>query len=818
MYQTRPGWPPLAWLRLPAAVALLSRSAFLLAILLPCLLVWSARCVAQQPAALPPLPALTVAADTPIEVRLTHRISTSKGRKGFPVEAVLSAPVVQDGVVVLPEGTELNGLVSEVDRVGLGFHHETAAIGLEIDTLVLPNGGLLKIATKVAQIENSRETVSPKTGKIQGVRSTSTLSHKLSGAVGTLAFSNPIALIFTTAGSASILRFSDPEISLPANTELMLKLTAPVTISHPVRTEEPLVASSPEAQTALRALVRRQPFRTVTDKAHTPSDITNLMFIGSNEAILRAFAAAGWLQVSSLSADSTYKTIRSITEMQAYRTAPMSTLLLENRPPVDSLAKTLDTFSKRHHLRVFATGDTWEGQPVWVSSSTQDIGIGFSAGKKTFIHQIDHNVDHERNKAVNDLLLTGCVTGINLVERTWLPKDLMNGTGEPIVTDDRMAVLRLNDCGKPAFVAAVSETDATPLHANIPTKVTRQTVLTLRDMVTRDNVGVSAYGIVHNIQAARHPRPPEAPLVPASEITLARYAIGVPLDEPDTPTLRERTAADTTVGIRAPVRAPVDKYAAPTIEFGVHAGRAGYKGGNGGYVGYLFVDPTDPTADPAIDVLFDNKHHAGYTLGASVTLDSNRYFSHEISFDYNRTGFDLNFYDFSGLSDDASVEADYELQPSMLSTTEVSYNLLLHMRPKGKRLRPYFMLGPSFRLMHMTDAPIKKASPYFKLGLSTVGSISAAYEFGTTPVLDGGGLFQFGFQYGAGVQYRLARRWMWRLDYKETLSAQPDFFSKSVDDIFDTSDLPGYELEIDGPDSFGKMRQQRVTSGFAFVF
>jgi opacity protein-like surface antigen len=56
-----------------------------------------------------------------------------------------------------------------------------------------------------------------------------------------------------------------------------------------------------------------------------------------------------------------------------------------------------------------------------------------------------------------------------------------------------------------------------------------------------------------------------------------------------------------------------------------------------------------------------------------------------------------------------------------------------------------------------------------------IGLLSAAYNFGSTPPLEGGGIFQVGFNYGGGIRYRITPRWMIRLDYRETLTSQPDF-------------------------------------------
>ena len=139
----------------------------------------------------------------------------------------------------------------------------------------------------------------------------------------------------------------------------------------------------------LSHLVEKLPFRTYTEKGHIPSDITNLIFIGSAGALERAFAASDWEQVDSLTAESTYATIRSVAENQGYKSAPMSTLLLGDQAPAYAYAKTLNTFSKRHHLRIWASSLDWYNQSVWTSSSTHDTGIGFSKKNKTFIHLID---------------------------------------------------------------------------------------------------------------------------------------------------------------------------------------------------------------------------------------------------------------------------------------------------------------------------------------------------------------------------------------------------------------------------------------------
>jgi opacity protein-like surface antigen len=164
------------------------------------------------------------------------------------------------------------------------------------------------------------------------------------------------------------------------------------------------------------------------------------------------------------------------------------------------------------------------------------------------------------------------------------------------------------------------------------------------------------------------------------------------------------------------------------------------------------------------------------------------------------------------------VDSAFAFDITGLRTSQVAYNLLIHTRPRTSRLRPYFAVGPALQLMHLSEAPIKKAPSYWKLGLSNIGLLSAAYNFGSTPPLEGGGIFQVGFNYGGGVRYRLTPRWMIRFDYRETLTSQPDFWTKSKASILSGVVLDNATLTFVGPIFDSAMREQRVGGGVSFTF
>jgi hypothetical protein len=165
------------------------------------------------------------------------------------------------------------------------------------------------------------------------------------------------------------------------------------------------------------------------------------MFLGSRQQIEDAFQKAGWTPAARLNDQSKLETFRAMAEMRGYQEAPVSVLLLDGRAPDLVFEKINDTFAARHHLRIWQRPGTFGGKAIWVCSATHDTGISFSEENRTFIHKIDPQIDLERAKVVNDLLFTGLVRGLSLVDRSALPQNIFNATGDALKTDGSMAVV-----------------------------------------------------------------------------------------------------------------------------------------------------------------------------------------------------------------------------------------------------------------------------------------------------------------------------------------------------------------------------------------
>lgn len=377
------------------------------------------------------LQAATVPAGTEIAVRLMTPLSSAKAKIADPVRVIAIAPVVISDMVALPAGTTIEGKVAAVKPA-------TASTAAELDIRFTS-----PVVAHISAVDNARESVDAK-GVVAGIVGAETFSGRLDQGLAKLQSNSRFAaLAGIIQGAKETLKIqdADPEINFPEGTEFTLQVNKPFTWE--VADKSPFSRLQPVPNPdALIALVNTQPFRTFAERPPRPSDLTNIMFIGSEAQLREAFEKAGWSTSAKLSSESKMETARAIIEARGYKEGPMSVLLLAGNPPDMVYQKGNNTYAQRHHLRIFRRPDTFDGQAVWVCSSTHDTGIDFSESDRTFIHKIDSNIDRERAKVVSDLVFTGLVAGIALVDRPAIPQNATNATGDALQTDGKMAVVQ----------------------------------------------------------------------------------------------------------------------------------------------------------------------------------------------------------------------------------------------------------------------------------------------------------------------------------------------------------------------------------------
>src|SRR5262249_1303533 len=191
----------------------------------------------------------------------------------------------------------------------------------------------------------------------------------------------------------------------------------------------------------LRGLVQGAPLR--TEAAHqTPSDLTNVLFIGTREELEAAFRTAGWRSADEVGFKSALQELEAAARKSGYDQAPASLLTLNGAPPDLVFQKALNTISKRHHVRIWKQSGMYDNRETWVAAATHDIGVAAHGKGTKWFHLIDPRADREREWIRNEILFAGAA-GYALVERPDAPKRTKNATGDELITDGRMLVVAL---------------------------------------------------------------------------------------------------------------------------------------------------------------------------------------------------------------------------------------------------------------------------------------------------------------------------------------------------------------------------------------
>ena len=90
---------------------------------------------------------------TIIRTRLLDRLSTSESAKGDKFRATVASDVLQNGQVLIPAGSEIDGTLSEVSSGHLGGH---GTMRLQPETVTLPDGSRYKLYAQVSATPGAR--------------------------------------------------------------------------------------------------------------------------------------------------------------------------------------------------------------------------------------------------------------------------------------------------------------------------------------------------------------------------------------------------------------------------------------------------------------------------------------------------------------------------------------------------------------------------------------------------------------------------------------------------------------------------------------
>jgi hypothetical protein len=377
-----------------------------------------------------------------ISVRLNGPVYSEHSRTGDPVEGVVTYPLCKDGenitcpdgqLVVAP-GTKVQATVLFAQKAP--DKYSRPRLVLDFSNIIHADGTRSPLYARVIDVDNARETV--RNNEILGIIQPHATT-KASVALAGLGIINPIAG-YTIKGVSAVYGLSlRREILFPAGTDLQIQVVRPSML----KTKDTWSGwPTLPVDAPLQALVKAAPVRVFT-KDNKPSDLTNLMFLGSKQQLEAAFQEAGWFEADSLSMGSAMKTVGATIRGAGYTQAPVSLLTVNGKPPDLIFQKSLDTFAKRHHIRIWKEPGTYQGRDIWIGAATHDIAISTARAATKWGHRIDPHVDREREWIETDLLYAGTATSYALVDRPHVPKTTANATGDVILTDGQLSIVEL---------------------------------------------------------------------------------------------------------------------------------------------------------------------------------------------------------------------------------------------------------------------------------------------------------------------------------------------------------------------------------------
>ena len=168
-----------------------------------------------------------------IRVRLLDRLSTAESKDGDPFRSRVASDVLQDGKVLIPTGSEIDGKVMNVSTGSLGGH---GSMRLNPETVTLPDGSRFRLYAEVSGAPGSGTRVGSE-GAINPGSHVKRDSIEYGGGVGAgvvagAAIAGPVgALTGSLIGAGLVtvhLLVNHPQANLEEGTVLLFTLTQPL--------------------------------------------------------------------------------------------------------------------------------------------------------------------------------------------------------------------------------------------------------------------------------------------------------------------------------------------------------------------------------------------------------------------------------------------------------------------------------------------------------------------------------------------------------------------------------------------------------------
>ncbi len=434
-------------------------------------------------------------------IRLLDPVASYSSKPGATVRAVLIQSPECDSRPVFPAGLEVEGTITKIRKVGLGFIHDSAYVEIHFGHLVTTAGQVLPLAAEVVEVDNAREAV--RHGVIRGIRATNTPQGRITSGLIHMPTFNPYSDVGLIVYRA-VTVLPEPEIYLPPGTDLRLRLNLPLYVGDQPALPSVSFAMDDYERSDIEMLLQGQSART-TIRNGKDADVVNLLFVGSEDEVDDAFTAAGWRTADANSQNAFFKEFAAFLTLSNYPNMPVSRQLLSGQPQDMAWQKSFNSYAKREHLRLWSQSKTIQGEHAWLSAYTRETGAALSVKYHKFIHHIDGDLLEGVNMLVRDLALAGCVESVHQFPRPDLPQTMLNSTGDEMHTDGNLTVVHLKSCAMPVMQYSWNS-PLIPVHPrNRFLRYFRTRVLLYKSDVIRGNIIYSVFDLSRmSIRLLRH--------------------------------------------------------------------------------------------------------------------------------------------------------------------------------------------------------------------------------------------------------------------------------------------------------------------------
>lgn len=215
-------------------------------------------------------------AGTSIRVTLDSEIDTTSTQPNTPFRAELADNIQNEGRVVIPQGSIVEGRVTEI-RGGKRIRG-TALIHLQMDTIVLPDGTRLPLHAQVIDTDQFNNTRIDSEGNILrkdhigGTLAAMSLTTGGAAAAGGVIGGPAGALIGAGVGAGlgtAVWLKQDRQAHLPEGTQVVLSLTDPMDLS---RLNYASTSAMPAPASASMATAQAPTTPAVSEKAFVPTN------------------------------------------------------------------------------------------------------------------------------------------------------------------------------------------------------------------------------------------------------------------------------------------------------------------------------------------------------------------------------------------------------------------------------------------------------------------------------------------------------------------------------------------------------------------